>query len=271
MDDFDTFKRERQRNISAMGENIDLQNAGLQLLCDGANYNYSFNFDWLSRPIIQHPQDIIAFQEIVWSVKPDLIIEMGIAHGGSLILSASLLALLDLCEHGETTLAPHSVHPRRVVAVDIDIRTHNLQALEEHPLYPRLKLIEGSSIDQTVIAQVKKEATQHERVLVCLDSNHTHDHVLAELEAYAPLTTPGSYCLVFDTVIEDMPEEMLQDRDWGPGNSPKTAVWEYLCRLKEVARCAADGAPLHFEIDKMIENKLLITVAPDGYLKRIKN
>ena len=258
MDDFDKFHQERQKNINAMGENTGLQKAGLQLLCDGANYNYSFNFDWLSRPIIQHPQDIVAFQEIVWSVKPDLIIEMGIAHGGSLILSASLLALLDLCEHGQTTLEPHSEHPRRVVAVDIDIRVHNRKALEEHPLYPRLKLIEGSSIEEEVIAQVKKEAEGHERILVCLDSNHTHDHVLAELEAYAPLTSPGSYCLVFDTVIEDMPAEMFQDRLWGPGNSPKTAVKKF---LKTSDR---------FEIDRKFGNKLLVTVAPDGYLKCVK-
>ena len=240
-----------------------------QFFIESVECQYSYNFEWLSRPIIQYPQDIVAFQEIVWSVKPDLIIEMGIAHGGSLILSASLLALLDLCDHGQTTLAPHSEHPRRVVAVDIDIRAHNRKALEEHPLYPRLKLIEGSSIEETVITQVKKEAQEYERVLVCLDSNHTHDHVFAELEAYAPLTTPGSYCLVFDTVIEDMPEEMFQERAWGPGNSPKTAVWEYLRRLKEEGRTASDGASLHFEINKSIEQKLLITVAPDGYLRRV--
>ena len=239
-----------------------------QFFIESVECQYSYNFEWLSRPIIQYPQDIVAFQEIVWRVKPDLIIEIGIAHGGSLILSASLLALLDLCEYGQTTLAPHSKHPRRVVAVDIDIRAHNRKALEEHPLYPRLKLIEGSSIEQTVIAKVKKEAEAHERVLICLDSNHTHDHVLAELEAYAPMTTPGSYCLVFDTVIEDMPEEMFQDRPWGPGNSPKTAVWEYLDRIKNEGRTASDGKPLKFENDKQIQDKLLITVAPDGYLKR---
>ena len=241
-----------------------------QFFIESVECQYSYNFEWLSRPIIQYPQDIVAFQEIVWSVKPDLIIEMGIAHGGSLILSASLLALLDLCDHGQTTLAPHSEHPRRVVAVDIDIRAHNRKALEEHPLYPRLKLIEGSSIEETVITQVKKEAQEYERVLVCLDSNHTHDHVFAELEAYAPLTTPGSYCLVFDTVIEDMPEEMFKERPWGPGNSPKTAVWEYLARLKNEGRTSSDGQPLTLENDKQIQNKLLITVAPDGFLKRVR-
>ena len=256
MNNIEEFQHERQKNINRMGEDTELQKAGLELLCKSAKYNYSFDFDWLSRPIIQYPQDIIALQEIIWNVKPGLIIEIGIAHGGSLILSASLLSLLDLCEHGEATLAPNPKHPRRVVAVDIDIRAHNRKALEEHPLYPRLTLIEGSSTDKQIIDQVKKEAEDHNNILVCLDSNHTHDHVLAELEAYAPLTSPGSYCLVFDTVIEDMPENMFHDRPWGPGNNPKTAVWEYLKTNSD------------FEIEHSIPDKLLISVAPDGYLRR---
>jgi cephalosporin hydroxylase len=258
MNEFEKFNVERQKNIDKLGRDIVLKKIGTKVLSESVKYNYSYNFDWMLRPIIQYPQDIVAFQEIVWSVKPDLIIEMGIAHGGSLILSASLLAMLDLCEHGQTTLKPHSEQPRRVVAVDIDIREHNRTAIQEHPLYPRIKLIEGSSIDKNIIEQVKKEAEGHKKILICLDSNHTHDHVLAELEAYAPLTSKESYCLVFDTVIEDMPKEMHNDRTWGPGNNPKTAVYEYLKNHPE------------FEIDKNIQHKLLITVAPDGYLKRIE-
>jgi cephalosporin hydroxylase len=258
MDSIEQFKHERQKNIEDLGQDIELQRAGLHLLQDAARHNYSFNFDWLSRPIIQHPQDIVAFQEIVWKVKPDLIIETGIAHGGSLILSASLLALLDLCENGNASLSPSPQNPRRVVAVDIDIREHNRECLVQHPLYPRLTLIEGSSIDQKIIDKVKKETEGHERVLVCLDSNHTHQHVLAELESYAPLVTKGSYCIIWDTVIEDMPKEMLDDRPWGPSNSPKSAVREYLKSHPE------------FVIDKQIQDKLLMTVAPDGFLKRAK-
>ena len=254
MNELDKFHKERKKNISLMGEDSDLQRLGLKLLSDGSKYNYSFNYDWLSRPIIQHPQDIIAFQEIVWNVQPDLIIEMGIAHGGSLILSASLLAMLDLCEYGSATLKPHKDHPRKVIAVDIDIRSHNRKAIEEHPLAPRIKLIEGSSIDRSIIDQVKQESVGYKKILVCLDSNHTHEHVLAELKAYAPLTSIGSYCIVFDTVIEDMPKELFQDRLWGPGNSPKTAVWEFLKNNSD------------FKIDKSIQDKLLITVAPDGWL-----
>jgi len=258
MNEYEKFKLERQKNIIGLEQNKNLQQNGLKFLCESAKYNYSYNFDWMSRPIIQYPQDIIAFQEIVWKVKPDLIIEMGIAHGGSLILSASLLALLDLCEYGETQLKPNPDNPRKVIAVDIDIREHNRKALEKHPLKHRLTLIEGSSIDQKIIEKVKKEVKNHQNILVCLDSNHTHDHVLAELEAYASLTSIGSYCIVFDTLIEDMSQEMFVDRPWSKGDNPKTAVWEYLKTHPE------------FEIDKSIQHKLLITVAPDGYLKRIK-
>jgi cephalosporin hydroxylase len=239
---------------------------------DYAQYNkYSYQFDWLGRPIIQYPQDIISLQELIWCVKPDLIIEAGIAHGGSLIMSASMLAMLDYCEAVETgeVLDPMATH-RRVLGLDIDIRAHNRIAIEAHPMSHRIDMIQGSSIAPEVIAQVHKIAKGYNRVLVCLDSNHTHDHVLAELEAYAPLTSKGSYCCVFDTVIEDMPEDMFSDRPWGKGDNPKTAVWEYLRRLKTAGYQTTDGSPLNFEIDKSIENKLLITVAPDGYLKRIK-
>jgi len=213
---------------------------------------YSYNFSWLLRPIIQYPQDIVAFQEVVSQVKPDLIIETGIAHGGSLILSASMLCLLDIMEG----LDPRQT-PRKVVGVDIDIRHHNRQALDEHPLRFKMELIEGSSIDPEIIQQVRSHADAVDRVLVSLDSNHTHDHVLAELNAYADLVSIGSYCIVFDTVIEDLPAGSFPDRPWDVGNNPKTAVHEWLKAHPE------------FEIDKEIDNKLLISVAPDGYLKRV--
>jgi cephalosporin hydroxylase len=220
---------------------------------------YSYNFFWLGRPIIQYPQDMVAMQELIWQIKPDLIIEMGIAHGGSLILSASMLSLLDYCDAIEqgTMLDPKAPR-RRVLGLDIDIRAHNRAAIEAHPMANRIDMIEGSSIDPATIAQVQDIARGYERVLVCLDSNHTHAHVLAELEAYAPLVSAGSYCVVFDTIVEDMPAEMFPDRPWGPGDNPKTAVWEYLKTHPE------------FEIDKQMDHKLLISVAPDGYLKRVK-
>jgi cephalosporin hydroxylase len=220
---------------------------------------YSYNFSWQGRPVIQYPQDIVAMQELIWSIKPDLIIETGIAHGGSLIFSASLLALLDMydaIEAGEK-IAPEASR-RKVLGIDIDIRAHNREAIETHPLASRIQMIQGSSIAPTIVDQVRDIAKSYSTVLVCLDSNHTHEHVLAELEAYAPLTSKGSYCVVFDTIVEDMPPELFPERPWGPGNNPKTAVWEYLKTHAE------------FEIDKSIPHKLLITVAPDGYLKRVR-
>ena len=160
---------------------------------------YSYNFFWLGRPIIQYPQDIVAMQELIWHVKPDLIIETGIAHGGSLVFSASMLALIDLCEYGSAEIKPNLLKPRRVIGVDIDIRSHNREALQEHPLYPRITLIEGNSIDPNIIDQVYSESNKSENILVCLDSNHTHEHVLKELKAYAPLTSINSYCIVISS------------------------------------------------------------------------
>jgi len=200
---------------------------------------------------------MIAMQELIWSIKPDLVIETGIAHGGSLIFSASMLAQLDMCDAIQTGISFNPKESRRkVLGIDIDIRAHNRAAIEAHPMASRIQMIQGSSIAPEIIDQVKKLAAGHSRILVCLDSNHTHEHVLAELEAYAPLCSVGSYCVVFDTIIEDLPDNMYPDRPWGPGNNPKTAVHEYLKSHPE------------FEIDQSIHNKLLITVAPDGYLKR---
>lgn len=252
-------------STSGIAERLAANSPGDQLREAAAEFmrvsilpKYSYNFQWLGRPIIQYPQDMVAMQELIWSLKPDLIIETGIAHGGSLIYSASLLAMLDLCEAIETgeTIDPKRSQ-RKVLGVDIDIRAHNRVAIEAHPMASRIKMLQGSSIDAAVIEQVREFAAGYANVLVCLDSNHTHDHVLAELEAYAPLTSIGSYCVVFDTVVEDLPKSMFPDRPWGPGHNPKTAVWKY---LEEHS---------NFEIDKSIQDKLLITVAADGYLRRV--
>ena len=197
-------------------------------------------------------------QELIWQIQPDLIIETGIAHGGSLILSASMLAMLDMAD---AITATRSLNPiesqRKVLGIDIDIRSHNRAAIEAHPMASRIQMIQGSSIAPEIIEQVRTIATGYRRILIFLDSNHTHDHVLAELEAYAPLVSEGSYSVVFDTAVEDMPAYLFPNRPWGPGNNPKTAVWEYLKSHPE------------FQIDKELEHKLLITVAPDGYLKKI--
>jgi len=249
------FYREREFRLNNPYMKTDDVLGLIQSMIEG---EYVYNFDMLGRPIIQMPQDILAIQEIVWSVKPDLIIETGIAHGGSLILSASLLAQLDLVDAIEKggRINPKESN-RKVLGIDIDIREHNFKEIKSHPMNSRIQMIQGSSVDPDVVKQVTQIAEKFDKVLVCLDSNHTHKHVIAELEAYAPLVSVGSYCVVFDTIIEDMPVELFPDRPWGPGNNPKTAVWEYLKTHSE------------FEIDRSIQHKLLITVAPDGYLKRI--
>ena len=254
-----TFSQQVRDNILALGQDRELNHKTLQWLEKSATHKYSYNFQWLGRPMIQYPQDMVAMQELIWQIKPDLIIETGIAHGGSLIFSASMLAMLDMCDaiNNGTTLNPNESN-RKVLGIDIDIRSHNREAIAAHPMASRIQMIEGSSIVPEIIEQVHTFAEDYQTILVCLDSNHTHDHVLAELEAYAPLTSVSSYCVVFDTLIEDMPEEMFSDRPWGPGNNPKTAVWEYL-------KCHPE-----FEIDNSIQDKLLITVAPDGFLKKTK-
>jgi len=252
------FLKDVSERISCAPSNKALVKTAAEFLRASTLSKYSYNFSWLGRPIIQYPQDVVAMQELIWQVKPDLIIETGIAHGGSLILSASMLAMLDMCDAIDigSEINP-LISNRRVLGVDIDIRAHNRVAIESHPMASRIQMIQGSSIAPEIIRQVEDVAAQYQRILVFLDSNHTHDHVLAELNAYAPLTSKDSYCCVFDTHVEDMPSDMYPDRPWGPGNNPKTAVLSYLKIHPE------------FEIDKKIQHKLLITVAPDGYLKRV--
>jgi cephalosporin hydroxylase len=258
MDPIKQFREQIQDNIKGLGDDRDMQDLSRIWLRDTLKHRYTYNFAWQGRPIIQYPQDMVAMQELIWSIKPDLIIETGIAHGGSLIFSASMLAQLDMCDGIEagTSFNPKESH-RKVLGIDIDIRPHNREAIEAHPMASRIQMIQGSSIAPDIIAQVHAVAANYDSVLVCLDSNHTHDHVLAELQAYAHLTTVGSYCCVFDTIVEDLPAEMFPDRPWRPDNNPKTAVWEYLKTHSE------------FQIDKSIQHKLLITVAPDGYLRRV--
>jgi len=251
MNESEKFTAQVEDNISGLVADKDLQAKTLDWMLDaGGKHQYSYNFSWMGRPIIQFPQDMIAMQELIWETKPDLIIETGIAHGGSLIFYASLLELNAISGGPDDA---------RVLGIDIDIRAHNRKAIETHPMYKRIDMVQGSSIDKDIIAQIHQMAAGKTSIMVVLDSNHTHEHVLAELEAYAPLVTKGNYCVVFDTLVEDVSGDYYLDRPWGPGDNPKTAVWEY---LKQSDR---------FEIDKRIENKILITVAPDGFLKCIKD
>jgi|TARA_B110000444_G_scaffold257206_1_gene295171 cephalosporin hydroxylase len=242
------FEREREDRIKRNGDDKKLKSFADKWTQESMMKNYVYNFSWLGRPIIQSPQDIMALQEIIWNVKPDMIIETGIAHGGSLIFSASMLTLLETC--GE-------IENGQVLGIDIDIREHNKIAIDAHPMSKKITMFQGSSLDKKIIERVNDFAKKGKKILVCLDSNHTHEHVLGELKAYAPLVSVGSYCVVYDTVVEDMPEGSFSDRSWDKGNNPKTAVWEYL------------KTHIEFKIDKSIQDKLLITAAPDGFLKRI--
>lgn len=251
------FASERDERIVFNGTDSSFASLSRDWLQASMQRKYVYNFDWLGRPIIQYPQDIVAMQELVWQVRPDLVIETGIAHGGSLVLSASLLAMLDMCDAIEagTTFDPRQSR-RKVIGIDIDIRAHNRAAIESHPMASRIHMVQGSSIAPETIAAVRAASAGYQRVLVLLDSMHTHDHVLAELDAYAPLVTPGSYCVVFDTFVEDMPPGFFDDRPWDVGNNPKTALRQWLLSHSE------------FEVDASWPNKLMVTVAPEGFLRR---
>lgn len=244
MSDEQDFLAERRASIAAMGANASLAALSTEWFRQSVAYRYSYHFSWLGLPIIQYPQDIVAMQELIWESKPDLIIETGIARGGSLAFYASMLQLLG----GQG----------QVIGVDIDIRPHNRAAIEGHPLAERIEMIEGSSVAPDVVEQVKRAAAGRENVLVVLDSHHTHDHVLRELEAYSPLIRPGGYLVVFDTVIEEMPVGSFPDRPWDKGNNPGTAVRAFLTQTDR------------FEVDRSIDDKLLVSVAPGGYLRCVK-
>jgi cephalosporin hydroxylase len=237
------FREETKQRVAANGQNDELKKAAANFNLASNKAQYSYNFTWMGRPIIQYPQDMIAMQEIIWDIKPDLIIETGIAHGGSLIFYASLLELIGSGE---------------VLGVDIDIREHNRKEIENHSMYKRIKMIQGSSIAEETIEQVKAHVAGKSKIIVLLDSNHTHDHVLNELQLYAPFVSVGSYLVVFDTIVEHMPDDYLPGRPWKVGDNPKTAVVEFLKNNDQ------------FEIHRSVDHKVLISVAPEGYLKRVK-
>ena len=242
MNPHEQFREEVKDNIQGLQQDKALQAASQDWIDSTAKHKYTYNFSWMGRPIIQFPQDMIAMQEIIWTVQPDIIVETGIAHGGSLVYYASMLELIG---------------KGHVLGIDIDIRQHNREAIEAHPMSKRIEMIQGSSIDPAIVEQVRQRVAG-KKVLVVLDSNHTHEHVLEELRLYAPLVSVGSYCVVMDTVVEDMPADAFPDRPWGKGDNPKTAVWAYLDENRD------------FEIDQAVHGKLLITVAPDGYLRRVR-
>jgi cephalosporin hydroxylase len=239
----EAYKEECKNRVAAQGKNKELLEISSRFAAETIRAGYSYNFTWMGRPIIQYPQDMIAMQEIIWEVKPDLIIETGIAHGGSIIYYASILELIGKGE---------------VLGIDIDIRAHNRAEIEKHPMSKRITMLEGSAISAEIIEKIKPFTEGKKTVMVCLDSNHTHAHVLAELQLYSPFVTVGSYLVAFDTIVEDLPADLYNDRPWSVGDNPKTAVWQFLKGNDD------------FVINDEIDNKLLVSVAPGGYLKRVK-
>ena len=248
MNENEKFENHNKRIIKQMNKDIGFFKLSKKWLLQSLKHQYSYHFRWLGLPIIQYPQDIIATQELIWEVKPDLIIETGIARGGSLIFSASILEII-----GKGS----------VLGIDIDIRKHNKIAIKKHPLSKRITMIEGSSIDEKVVNKVKTIAKTKKRVMVFLDSNHTYEHVLKELELYSSLVKKGSYIIVFDTIIDDIPNNWwgkhISTRPWNKKNNPKSAVKDFVLKNNR------------FKIDHTIDDKILLTAAPSGYLKCIKN
>lgn len=242
MDDHKEFLEERRARIKSYGSKKELLKKGDELLIETLKEAYSYNFSWMGLPIIQYPQDIVALQEIIWSAKPDMIIETGVARGGSLAFYASMLELIG----GDGI----------VVGIDIDMRAHNRRRIEKHPLAHRIRLIEGSSLDEITVKKVEELSQGKKEVLVSLDSNHSHEHALKELELYSPFVTAGNYCVVFDTIIEMMPKGSYPDRPWDLGDNPATAIVEFL----------KDNSD--FVVDEEIDKKLLLSAARGGYLRK---
>lgn len=219
----------------------DLLKFGLQWNKVAHQNRLSYEIDWLGVPVIQTPEDLILMQELIYKIQPDVIVETGIAHGGSLIYYASLMELLD---------------KGKVIGIDIDIRNHNKRVIESHPMYKRIEMIESSSISNTTIELLKSQIPKNLDVLVCLDSDHTKDHVLKELELYQEFVKPGSYIVVFDTNTSQLAEQGVCEEKY-LDNGPLEAVYDFLKNNND------------FEIDTDY-NKLFISYSPNGYLRRIK-
>jgi cephalosporin hydroxylase len=243
--DADDFEARNRAFIDRMAGDSGLRERSREWLIESARYEYSHHFTWLGRPIIQFPPDIIALQEIIWRVKPSVVVETGIARGGSLVFSASMLELMR--------------NDGVVIGIDIEIRQQNRQEIERHPLSDRIRMIEGSSVDEATFAQAVEIAGGRRPVLVILDSNHTHEHVARELQLYSDLVGEGSYLIVYDTIIEQVPQNFFSNRPWGVGNNPATAVRDFLAQTDR------------FAVDEELERKLLISTAPGGYLRCVKD
>lgn len=218
-------------------------------LRSGWDNKYVYSFTWLGRPMIQLPEDMIRLQEVIYYVRPDVIIETGVAHGGSLIFYASLCKAMDC---------------GRVIGIDIEIRPHNREAIEAHTLSPLIKLIEGSSIDPSIVGQVQSLIGPDEIVMVLLDSCHNKEHVLAELLAYSKLVTSGSYIVAMDGIMEEVVGAPRTQPDWA-WNNPRRAALEFVERSPEFI---IEEPPFLFN-EGGIHNR--VTYWPSAFLKRVND
>ena len=253
------FKINCSKRINKQGADKRLKKLSIEWINKSFNYKYPYHFEWMGMPIIQYPQDIIEIQNLIWEIKPDLIIETGIARGGSIIFSSSMLEMLSGCG------GPRNA---KVLGIDIDIRSHNLKRIRKHPFSKRIHLIEGSSIDKNTIQKVKKISKNFRKIMVLLDSNHNHEHVLEELKLYTPFVTNKSYCVVFDTIINDLNRKFYSNKPWNKKKNPKTAIDDFLLYQKKTKPKDTKNKLIYFEIDKQIDNKLVISGAIGGYLRR---
>jgi cephalosporin hydroxylase len=242
-DDRASFEQNKRAHATALGQDQQLFAAATELLTAADKYGYAYLWSWLGVPIIQLPADVMATQEVIWATKPDIIIETGVARGGSVLFMASLLELIG---------------KGKVIGVDIDIRAHNRDSIERHPMSKRVLLIEGPSTAPSVMAQVRQEIPANAAVMAILDSDHSRAHVLDELRHYGPLVTPGCYLIVADTRLGHLDASQTpqkRSKVWLKGNEPLSALQDY---LHETER---------FEIDPVINGKLILASSPGGYLR----
>lgn len=244
-DDREAFALHGRNQSLALGKDKEVFDDSTRFMLKLDRYDYSYLWTWMGVPIIQMPADILATQEVIWATKPDIIIETGVARGGSVLFMASLLELLG---------------KGQVIGVDIDIRAHNRDTIEKHPMSRRVTLIEGGSTSPDTLAAVRKLIPEGARVMVILDSDHSRDHVLDECRAYAPLVTEGCYMVVADTMIGHVDESdapRKRSKLWFKGNEPLTALRMFL---------EEDSS---FEVDEVLNGKLVISSSPGGYVRKI--
>ncbi len=244
MFDRNQFNEEKKENIKKAYDNPELHKSALDFITKSDQHNYAYNWTWLDMPIIQMPEDIMLVQEIIWETKPDIIIETGIAWGGSVVLYASILELIG---------------KGQVLAIDKVLPQHNIDAIMKYNFSSRIKLFEGSSIDESIVNAIRDIIKPTDKVMVLLDSNHTHAHVYEELKIWESFVTSGQYLVISDTIVEEIPEQTHRSRSWGHGDNPMTALNQFLSENNKFTR------------ENDYNHKAICSFTRNGYLKRICN